>query len=441
MYKQLIFAIALFVFTTCAWAQKVSNTNTVNTETYNLWLAEDWPKLITTGKEALNNDIDFYYLRYRIGIAYYMQQNYHQAISHFRKAYIVNQQDENLNELLYFSLLYAGRTTEAAIFSVNLSENLKQKYKIKSSKAIKQADFTYSTSIYNNSNIANEYTINNSDVVNGAQDITKSLNYFNISLKHEFSPRFSIYHGYSNISKSSFVYSQFGGNTTTNNDYKVTLNQYYLSGKISVGKDLTVVLGGHYINLKYPSTVTTNGQGNNVNKTSANDYIGFLSLYKNFKYFTLGGTGYYSTLNTTKQWQADLLLTLYPFGNTNFYSVSTLSYQNETYAGNKNIGRTVFDQLFGFKLHKNIWVEGYTTIGDMHNFIKSDGFVVFNGTDVIKSRYGARMIIPIKSLKFNIDYSYSSTENSFIPYTSAIDMFNTKEFNNHSITAGLSWNF
>ena len=68
-------------------AQQPLSLISVDAQTYSLWQKKDWNGLIAAGKKALKADIDFYYLRVRMGIAYYEKKNYHMALLHFEKAY------------------------------------------------------------------------------------------------------------------------------------------------------------------------------------------------------------------------------------------------------------------------------------------------------------------------------------------------------------------
>ncbi|KAB2879456.1 hypothetical protein F9K33_09340 [bacterium] len=418
---------------------------TVDKITYSLWLEKEWDKLIIEGKKSLDHGIDFYYLRVRMGIAYFEKQNYHQSIRHFEKAYAVNSVETFLKEYLYYSYLYSGRQTEAEILAATFSWQLKEKIGIKENNLIDQLDFTYNSGFIANPSVTNKYSINIDSQKNGAQYISKGHHYFNLSLKHSLNPKISIFHAYSYIAKTSFVYSQQGGIFSSNPDYKTSLHQYYLSGNARLAKGLNMLLGLHYINIRYPVEVTDFRQGQNRITTqtfSENDIVSFVSIYRNFSYFTLGASFYYAGLNNARQIQGDFLLTLYPLGNLNLYTVSTVSYQSETNSGDRSQNRLIFDQLMGFKLTSRIWIEGYGSLGDMHNFLRNDGFVVYNGTDIIKRRYGGRLILPLKpAFKIRFDYSMLAYESSFIPALPDHNIYNTIQYTNHSITGGIIWNY
>ncbi len=53
--------------------------------TYQYYLEQKWDSIIIIGKQAIKSDIDFYYLRYRMGRAYFQTENYALAILNFEK--------------------------------------------------------------------------------------------------------------------------------------------------------------------------------------------------------------------------------------------------------------------------------------------------------------------------------------------------------------------
>ncbi len=87
----------------------------INTESYRLYLAQEWDSLISLGKHALKQDVDFYYLRMRMGIARYDQKKYRQAGIHFRKALEFNQDDPVALEYLYYAYLFSGQIEQAKL--------------------------------------------------------------------------------------------------------------------------------------------------------------------------------------------------------------------------------------------------------------------------------------------------------------------------------------
>ncbi len=105
----------------------VSNLNAQNTfsytqsdkETYSLYIQGNWNELIKQGKKALKNGIDYYYLRVRMGVAYYHLGKYRLAIKHLLKANKTNQLDPFVNEYLVYSYLAVG-DLERALYHYKL---------------------------------------------------------------------------------------------------------------------------------------------------------------------------------------------------------------------------------------------------------------------------------------------------------------------------------
>ncbi len=74
-------------------AQEVHGLDYYNQETYRLYAEGEWDSVIIMGREAVRQNIDFYYLRMRMGIAAWNLNNYRLAALHFRKALDFNRAD------------------------------------------------------------------------------------------------------------------------------------------------------------------------------------------------------------------------------------------------------------------------------------------------------------------------------------------------------------
>ena len=108
-----------------SWSQQPLSLVSVDAQTYSQWQKKDWDGLIATGKQALKADIDFYYLRVRLGIAYYEKKNDHMALHHVEKAYKLQSNESYLKEYLYYSYLFAGREADAMAFAETLPVSMK----------------------------------------------------------------------------------------------------------------------------------------------------------------------------------------------------------------------------------------------------------------------------------------------------------------------------
>jgi len=98
--------------------------------TYSMYMDKNWTELIASGKEALKNGHDYYYMRIRIGIAYYEKQNYAMAGIHFKKAQDFSFNDQLSLEYLFYSAFLTNRQYQAwSILSGSFPETKKKNCK------------------------------------------------------------------------------------------------------------------------------------------------------------------------------------------------------------------------------------------------------------------------------------------------------------------------
>ncbi|MEY3452181.1 MAG: hypothetical protein RL711_2009 [Bacteroidota bacterium] len=66
---------ATYTTQTAMMPQKDTSFNfvTVEAKTYAQFLGQFWDELVVTGEKALSNNIDYYYLRLRLGVAYFQK--------------------------------------------------------------------------------------------------------------------------------------------------------------------------------------------------------------------------------------------------------------------------------------------------------------------------------------------------------------------------------
>ena len=126
--------------------------------TYRLYLDKNWSELIRTGRDAIETGHDYYYMRMRLGIAYYEMHNYGMSTIHFKKALVFNTSDPVALEYLFYSYYLSGRNYEAwAVVSRLYREN---RERILAESGIQKNSLTIET-FY--SNAATEEIISQSD--------------------------------------------------------------------------------------------------------------------------------------------------------------------------------------------------------------------------------------------------------------------------------------
>ena len=86
---------------------------TVDLLIYRCFIEKKWDSVIVVGKQALIQDIDYYYLRVRLGISYYNKTDYSNASVHLKKAREFNSADPVIADYLYYAYRYSNKSEEA----------------------------------------------------------------------------------------------------------------------------------------------------------------------------------------------------------------------------------------------------------------------------------------------------------------------------------------
>ena len=118
----LIGLLAIMGMTHRLHAQEAPTFRSVDAKTYHYFLDQKWDSLVAVGKTALKSDIDYYYLRIRLGIAYFNKGKYAKAIQHLQKATKFNSGDSTALEYMY----YAYRSYNRPLYQSHIAKQLKE---------------------------------------------------------------------------------------------------------------------------------------------------------------------------------------------------------------------------------------------------------------------------------------------------------------------------
>jgi len=423
----------------------------IDEKTYNLYMSEKWDELTEAVDDAINNGVDFYYLRMRAGIAYYQAKNYMSAIPHFEKALEFSPSDSIANEYLYYSYLFSGRDGDARILSANFPLKLKEKLEINEPK------------FFNGVYIESGYTFNMdfNSIKKSFQRITNNYNeqtiiddqkYFSINLTHYLGNRLTFFQGYNfiNINSIKQISGQNVGQLQKEYSIGTNQNEYYFNMTVNLGKGFEITTALHYLNVKVESLVNKNDTLSinnppvyfNTNVT-LNDFVSLLSLSKSSGKFKLTLANSLSNLNEATQVQNTFAVIFFPAGNLNFYTVSSATLLSQRNWGSEYISYGLFDQKIGFKVFDKLWTEANYTFGNITNFNESNGFVVFNNIDIISNRFGLNLIFPLsKFIEISLRYQYFNQQYPVINYTNNTEFtFKYLNYKINKILGGIKWTF
>lgn len=418
----------------------------VNPRTYQLYLDKDWHTLVREGKRALREGIDYYYLRMRIGIAYYELGRYQASIPHFEKAYSENPDNPAAQEYLYYAYLFSGRHMDALYIAGSFSDDRKEKTGINKETSIYALSFGFTGSSYDTEDIIANTKFQDLIDTSGFQSIPKKFGLYSLSLSHRIGNSVLLTHSAQLLRKTNFVFNRYDGLNSAIPDQMITQFQYYISPSIRAGRGLTIIPAFHFLSYRIPGVLSSNGMGgwSTISKSSMhNDFVVSLSVNKTFQYVNTGISFSYGTLNEKRQYQPGAEITVYPFGNLNLYSTIKACMLLEYYSRDQMTDRLIIQNTTGFKVFRWLWLEAEGSWGDYANFTEYNGSVVYNSLDVTNNRYGARTIFWLKQghLQFIINYNRYEFTNYYNPEVITEDFINIIHYSSNTITGGIIWKF
>ena len=472
-------------------AAKEIDFQTLDRETYRLYQEEKWDSLVDLGKAGIKQGFDYYYLRYRMGVAYYSMKNYIKAKLHFGKAYEFNQNDNALLTYLYYTNLYLNRDKQARNFAQKIPEARRKELQIDDDlgfvdKIYLEGGILFGNDDKNNGDLQKQWTDSTIYLEN---QLTGNSIYSHAGLKMNLSPDISLYSGMSYIQrrkKNKYRYYTDLAldsivETTFTSDYYYTLQQeemtfrsnirqiqLYLKADFYLGKDWNIAAYGHYLRVNYKKFDVNyipheekeieyydkfNGTYNyfdyirneyifNQKDTVLNDYIIGLSTNKNFQCLGVSAAASFSSLNLRDQLGFSAGVHYYPFGNLNLYGATSFSYY---IIENHQENKFLFSQSVSLKILPRTWLEGKYMQGELENTYWDQSFVVYNVYDKIKYIAELNLLMLLtEKLELSIRYQYREKEGWLLHYYNDFvqrpndNTINTN-YTEQMIIGGLTW--
>jgi hypothetical protein len=423
---------------------------------YNLFINNKWDSLISIGKKAINNNIEYFYLDYRIGIAYYAKKNYMNAAQFLEKSLRYNSDDNNAVKYLYYSYIMSNRESEAILLS--------GKYKFlrilkSNSKAFKVFQYIYletGPGLSNNQKKNSKIDIDGKEKLYGEIDKYENLYYSQIGLGLRFGKRISIYHSFSNIIIDNQKEICYGINppydmtdVVITNNYKLFQNSYYINCRIQFINGFSVIPGFHFINDKFSKLNKNfiivqpplNDNNFSFNTKMINNYIYSLNIIKNISKFVFKLSGSYSAIDTFGFSQAGLDITFSPLGNNTFFLNSGISSVKDLSLKNNQKGNLILKEAAGFKILPALWCNFAVTLNNLTMSNESNGLVVYNVPDQILSKYEINILFIVnKEIELSLMYQFIKKENDYQQYIYSDSFLINKTFySNNLIITGIKW--
>lgn len=473
-------------------AQQIYSYPLLDSLTYNHYLNCNWDSVLYYGNIAIKHNIDYNYLRLRMGDAAIEKGKYPQAIKHFNKAIDFSPYNFYAKKQKYLVLQMMGKTDRANQMFMDFSPKLKKS--IKKTSLIEFVNFETGYLFSPNLNTDEKLNIMGNDSLFGLQYVMGNQRFMQLGLKVIPANNFSIYLGFNNIeiqSRKDFQYANFSG--VTNYDYswgfaryvdtvpaymrqsyetKILQNEIYLKAKLQFDRGFSfsafsniMMVKTNLFYFKYQDKILSdtsyylNSTGQYqlfeytesdysfyVSDTSFVNFVAGCNITKDIDIASLEASFTYSNFKRNKQTQLGLTAIYYPFGKYYFYGITSFTYysQNKRENGNLNNNRIIVMQNFGFNTLKLLWIDLGFTYGNISNTNINNAFIVYNLTDRINYKFEAGLRVFVgKHMEFNMRYNFLDKTRDSFSYLAEANILEKTEHNysTNSIMGGIKWIF
>jgi hypothetical protein len=468
--------------------------STVDMLTYRYYREKKWDSVIVIGKQSLRQDIDYYFLRVRMGIAYFEKTEYFPAAVHLKKARQFNSGDPEVANYLYLAYVYSNRTQEAHLLRAAMIPGA-QDYSGKKQGFLEQLHFETGYTISSDRSPDNLATLSENDSIYGEQDLYGNSFYCNLGLKLRVSNRVGLTLAYNYLNFDKTKYIQYGRGEDhlesitdtswgriynysfpwvmydTSFRYQVAQNEAYISATVAIPWELKIQPAFHWLHVSYNminpgfhrDTIQDTAYYTSIDNryytfpytrliytferkdTSFNNYLASLRISKDLGRFSLSVSGSWSNLNGMTQKQAGMSVTWFPLGNLNLYSTTAVTgfFQDKE-------SRLLFSEVLGARITRRLWGEANYYYGDYTNANIFNGSVVYNNSDIIDYRAGATLVYEIgKHIQLSLIYQYFRKESKQYYYIKVVDPDTKKinemqqsqnnPYNTNTIIGGITW--
>lgn len=418
----------------------------VDTLTYNQYLREEWPQLIESGKTALENDINYYYLQMRIAYAYFSLEKYRQAIAYYNNALDFSSSDPLASEYLYYSYLYSGRVNDALAMTTRLTNEQRQVMGIDMLKKFVSFGLSHAWSTSDASMLQDAVLAGTSSSEDGVQKASIGVNAPKLELSHRFGKRVILNHSASMIFKNELSYAVVNSVGYLSPEQAIRQFEYGIDADILLAEGLILSPGIGFISTSIPVYLETSygvsagRDRTSVGEVTLRNWVEKIYLEKQFTFLDIGLSYVHNNFNLTSTQQLGLHTTIYPMANLNLYF--TLDAYGQILRSN-GLQKTAFiaKPLLGFRVHKNLWLELSGTLPEQFNFYDVRNAIAFNNIEKTAGTLEAYAIIPMyrKNAKLFFGYQYRNTNSYFFPENNLLEPYNKLMYNNHLITGGIKW--
>jgi len=351
-FKPVLYLFIFSLFFLKSYSQNEIDAAEIETKTLESYTNKNWNSLISLGNEAIKNGNDYFYLRMRLGIAYYEKKNYCLALGHFKKAIDFNATDDLANEYLYYSYTYIGKEEEARKLSTTFSSALKEKLGLNNASVLDFITISGGTKI-----VSSSFSDSNNAIY------FEQANFFELGLKHYFKNKFSLFHALNTFNQETFI-------------GKINQNQYYALAAIPLKNNWSFAPAFQVLQLKFT--------GINSNTKTNNYFVGSFLVNKSVKKFDFSIGSTLSNIASITQYNHFANVTYSIFGNSQLVLGFTeyLHTSNKYDTLNKSFSAFVYFEPLKFAAIKLSYFKNQN-----NNIIEENGYLINNSIDLTTNRF------------------------------------------------------
>jgi len=419
----------------------------VEQQTMQYYYASQWDSLIIVGKKGIDAGHDYFYLRVRVGMAYFYQSNYAKAILHLEKASKFNSSDEYTNSYLYLSYKYMGRYADAEMVGRKLSDSLRKNsfYEKRPFFSGLYAEIGYSPACsYSPTPLAKE-----SEYVKETSTKNNALTYGFVGLTNQLTPWMTIFYGVTTMGTSLTKYTYEEQEATTT-DLSISTLQFYINPRIRIFRGFILAPFYHAISMSGSSGTATKPRRRDTTSFTTRDAIMGIGFEKYYRNLVFSGEVSSNRFNNKTHIQAQTGITWFPCSNQNLYLVGAVTYNmaqgtDSLFHPNYELNKLYATAKIGGKLFSKLWGETAFYGGNIQDSQIGNGYLFFSNPSSYTMVVNATLTLILKKVKLSLKYQYAGLTGIKESYKD--NATNTKpitsdfSFNQQTITGGLLWNF
>ncbi|MBI9067838.1 MAG: hypothetical protein JEZ09_11140 [Salinivirgaceae bacterium] len=444
--RKLLLIIFGVISINMVFAQKPLTFIEVDTTTYQAYLISDWDKIIDVGNRAIDNNIDYYFLRLRIAYAWFKKNRYALAIPHYEKAIELNNNSAIILAYLYNCYQYTGRKNDAVKLANKYPEVLNEYFNKKINKKFTRVDFNTTQAFASNSNLQEEIIETAPTTIDGTQKLLNSYINYHLNIGHRIGKSIIVSHSTNLLYKNEFAYTLFNLYPYISEAQIIRQINYTIKVDITPTEGLTISPIVSYLNYRIPIFLeygTGSGKNREVYQyNSFNEIALGIIASKYIKFFKFSMAASHAEFNSGKQNTLAGSIAVYPLSNLNLY-YNLNGYLHMQHQGVESIKQFIQRHELGVKILPNLWMEGYVMAGEFNNFYDPFSTITYNSIEKYNSILGLNIIVPFYKINLTLFAAYKiyHSKSIFSPFKNTFETYNSKNISYQSFTGGLSWKF